>query len=69
MRLDIFATFTLADVAQAHAVMDANEQIGKLVLIVDPELAGSTPHLSDRVRFENDIYARSGFHRALAQVA
>ena len=42
MWLGIFAAFALADVAQAHAVLDANEQIGKLVLIVDPELAGST---------------------------
>ena len=44
MRLDIFAGFALADVAKAHAVLDANEQIGKLVLIVDPELSGSTSH-------------------------
>jgi NADPH:quinone reductase len=44
MRLDLFASFALADVAEAHAVLDANEQIGKLVLIVDPALAGSTPH-------------------------
>jgi NADPH:quinone reductase len=48
MRLDIFAAFALADVAEAHAVLDANEQIGKLVLIVDPELAGST--LYERIR-------------------
>jgi NADPH:quinone reductase len=44
MRLDLFASFALTDVAEAHAVLDANEQIGKLVLIVDPELAGSTSH-------------------------
>ena len=35
MRLGLFATFALADVAKAHAVLDANEQIGKLVLIAD----------------------------------
>jgi NADPH:quinone reductase len=44
MRLDLFASFALMDVAQAHAVLDANEQIGKLVLIVDPGLAGSVPN-------------------------
>lgn len=43
MRLDIFATFPLAEVARAHALLDANEQIGKVVLIVDPELAHSVP--------------------------
>lgn len=43
MRLDIFAEFPLADVAQAHALLDANEQIGKVVLIVDPKLAHTVP--------------------------
>lgn len=33
----IFATFPLERAADAHAVMDANRQIGKVVLIVDPE--------------------------------
>lgn len=43
MRLDVFASFPLADVAQSHALLDANEQIGKVVLIVDPELASVVP--------------------------
>jgi NADPH2:quinone reductase len=43
MRLDIFAEFPMAEVAQAHALLDANEQIGKVVLIVDPDLAHSVP--------------------------
>lgn len=43
MRLDVFATFSLAEVAQAHALLDANEQIGKVVLIVDPDLAHVIP--------------------------
>ncbi|HWJ35916.1 MAG TPA: zinc-binding dehydrogenase, partial [Steroidobacteraceae bacterium] len=45
MRLDVCATFPLAEVPRAHAMLDANEQIGKVVLIVDPELAGVIPHL------------------------
>jgi NADPH:quinone reductase len=45
MRLDVCATFPLAEVARAHTMLDANEQIGKVVLIVDPELAGVIPHL------------------------
>jgi NADPH2:quinone reductase len=40
MRLDVCATFALAEVARAHAMLDANQQIGKVVLSVDPELAG-----------------------------
>ena len=43
MRLDVCATFSLAEVARAHALLDANEQIGKVVLIVDPELADAIP--------------------------
>jgi NADPH2:quinone reductase len=43
MRLDVFATFSLAEVAQAHALLDANEQIGKVVLIVDLDLASAVP--------------------------
>jgi NADPH2:quinone reductase len=39
------ATFPLAEVPRAHAMLDANEQIGKVVLTVDPELAGVIPHL------------------------
>ena len=33
----------LAEVAQAHALLDANEQIGKVVLIVAPDLAHVIP--------------------------
>jgi NADPH2:quinone reductase len=40
MRLDVCATFPLAEVARAHSMLDANRQIGKVVLSVDPELAG-----------------------------
>lgn len=43
MRLSICAAFPLAEVAKAHALMDANAQIGKVVLIVDPDLAYSEP--------------------------
>lgn len=43
MRLDVCATFPLAEVARAHAMLDANQQIGKVVLSVDPELAGVIP--------------------------
>ena len=39
MRLDVCATFPLDEVARAHAMLDANEQIGKVVLAVDSELA------------------------------
>ena len=34
IRIHICATFPLAAVAEAHALMDANEQIGKVVLTV-----------------------------------
>ncbi|WP_441240469.1 NAD(P)H-quinone oxidoreductase [Tardiphaga sp. 768_D3_N2_1] len=43
MRLNICAAFPLEDMAKAHALMDANEQIGKVVLIVDPALAYVVP--------------------------
>jgi NADPH2:quinone reductase len=39
MRLNICATFLLAEVGRAHALLDANEQIGKVVLVVDEKLA------------------------------
>jgi NADPH2:quinone reductase len=45
MRLDVCATFPLAEAARAHAMLDANEQIGKVVLAVDAELAGVIPGL------------------------
>ena len=38
IRVHICATFPLAEVAQAHAVLDSNEQIGKVVLVVDETL-------------------------------
>jgi NADPH2:quinone reductase len=41
MRLDVCATFPIDDVASAHEVLDGNRQIGKVVLIVDPERAGT----------------------------
>ena len=43
MRLDICASFPLAEVARAHEMLDANQQIGKVVLSVDPELADVIP--------------------------
>jgi NADPH2:quinone reductase len=45
MQLDICATFPLAEAARAHAMLDANQQIGKVVLSVDPELASVIPGL------------------------
>jgi NADPH2:quinone reductase len=38
IRTNICATFPFAAVAKAHAVLDANEQVGKVVLLVDEEL-------------------------------
>jgi len=43
IRVHICATIPLDAVAQAHAILDANEQIGKIVLVVDPELVKSRP--------------------------
>ncbi len=46
IRTHICATFPFAEVAKAHAVLDANEQVGKVVLLVDETLcrsAGITP--------------------------
>jgi NADPH:quinone reductase-like Zn-dependent oxidoreductase len=41
IKTHIFATFPFEAAADAHAVMDANQQIGKVVLAVDPDqLAG-----------------------------
>lgn len=39
IRTRIQATFPLAQAAQAHDILDRNEQIGKVVLVVDPALA------------------------------
>jgi NADPH:quinone reductase len=38
IRTNICATFPFAAVADAHAVLDANEQVGKVVLLVDEAL-------------------------------
>jgi NADPH:quinone reductase-like Zn-dependent oxidoreductase len=38
IRVHVCATFPLAAVAEAHALMDANEQIGKVVLTVAEDL-------------------------------
>lgn len=40
IRMPICAKFPLTDVQAAHALMDANAQIGKVVLVVDPAIAG-----------------------------
>jgi 2-keto-3-deoxy-L-rhamnonate aldolase RhmA len=39
----VCAIFPLAEVARAHAMLDANQQIGKVVLTVDPEFASVIP--------------------------
>ena len=36
----VCATFPLEQVRDAHRMLDENRQIGKVVLIVDPDLAG-----------------------------
>ncbi|RAI44580.1 NAD(P)H-quinone oxidoreductase [Rhodoplanes roseus] len=43
IRTRIHATVPLADVAAAHAMLEAGEQIGKVVLIVDPALVTAGP--------------------------
>ncbi len=44
--MPIHATFPLERVADAHAVLDGNQQIGKVVLAVDPERALVVPPAS-----------------------
>jgi NADPH2:quinone reductase len=39
----IHAMFPLEQVRQAHALLDRNEQIGKVVLLIDPERATTRP--------------------------
>ena len=39
----IFAAFPMERAAEAHALLDANEQIGKVVLVMDTALADSQP--------------------------
>ena len=41
IRIHICATFPFAAVADAHAMLDANEQVGKVVLLVDEGLCRS----------------------------
>ncbi|WP_333827700.1 NAD(P)H-quinone oxidoreductase [Pararhodobacter sp.] len=43
IRTRIHAVFPFGDVAGAHEVLDANAQIGKVVLAVDPALAETIP--------------------------
>lgn len=43
MRMPIYRTFDLTQARAAHEVMDANEQIGKVMLIVDPAVATDVP--------------------------
>lgn len=43
MKMPICATFPLEQVAAAHAMLDANRQIGKVVLEVDPMHAREVP--------------------------
>jgi NADPH:quinone reductase-like Zn-dependent oxidoreductase len=43
IRMPVYATFPLQDAAEAHRVLDANAQIGKVVLVVDAALAGTPP--------------------------
>jgi NADPH2:quinone reductase len=38
IRTRVQQTFPLPDAARAHTLLDANQQIGKVVLIVDPRL-------------------------------
>lgn len=43
VRVHIHATVPLAEVARAHALLEAGEQIGKVVLEVAPDLVGAGP--------------------------
>jgi NADPH2:quinone reductase len=44
IRTRIHAAFALEDVRGAHAMLDANEQLGKVVLVMDEQLATERPH-------------------------
>ena len=48
MRIDVCAAMPLADVRAAHDVLDANRQIGKVVLLLDPEQANAAPRSARR---------------------
>jgi len=43
IRTHIHATFPFQEAGEAQAILDANAQIGKVVLVVDPKLAEQTP--------------------------
>lgn len=43
MTTRIHATFPMEEVRAAHAMLDANEQMGKVVLVMQPEQAGQKP--------------------------
>ncbi|MGV3650457.1 MAG: NAD(P)H-quinone oxidoreductase [Devosia sp.] len=45
MTTRIHSVFPLAQVQAAHAVLDANQQLGKVVLAIDPDLARTRPRL------------------------
>jgi NADPH2:quinone reductase len=49
MRLDVCAQFPFEQVRDAHAVLDANRQIGKVVLLADVDRAEDRPGRSDRL--------------------
>ena len=40
VKTHICATFPLDRAAEAHALLEANRQIGKIVLVVDPDQLG-----------------------------
>lgn len=42
-KVNICATFPIDEVARAHAVLDANEQVGKVVLIVGADMCRTKP--------------------------
>uniref|UniRef100_UPI0013D25B8A zinc-binding dehydrogenase n=1 Tax=Klebsiella oxytoca TaxID=571 RepID=UPI0013D25B8A len=43
MRIPIYRSFPLAEAREAHRIMDANQQIGKVMLLVDPVAAEEIP--------------------------
>lgn len=44
----LHAVLPFAEVAEAHRILDANEQIGKVVLVVDPAEAATRPGPAER---------------------
>lgn len=43
IKVHVCAIFPLGEVAKAHALLDANEQVGKVVLVIDADLCRSRP--------------------------